>query len=99
MGRMAEVAYERQQVEQEIAIARMEAEHEAIPKTLVESLEINKALRVQVESLATILERAHSPHERNMERAIGFAIGVVASLVAALLWWTAATQLPIFFKA
>jgi hypothetical protein len=85
MGRMAELAYEREQIEQEIAIARMEAEDEAIPESLAESLEINKALRVQLGSLAANFERANSPRERNKERAIGFALGVAASFFAALL--------------
>jgi hypothetical protein len=49
---MAELAYEREQIEQEIAIARMEAEHEAIPNSLPGSLEINKALHVEFSSLA-----------------------------------------------
>jgi hypothetical protein len=93
MGRMAELAYERQQIEQEIAIARMEAEHEAIPKSLAESLENNIALRAQLGSLATRFEQVNSPRERNKERAIGFVLGVAASLVAALLWWAVATYL------
>jgi len=87
MGRMAELAYEREQIEQEIAIARMEAEHEAIPNSLAESLEINKALRAQLSSLADSFEKANSPKERNKERAIGFVLGVCASLLAALAWW------------
>ena len=96
MGRMAELAYEREQIEQEIAFARMEAEHEAIPKSLAESLEINKALRTQLGSLAANFERANSPKERNKERAIGFILGVAASLFAASLWWAAATLWSVF---
>ena len=91
MGRMAELAYERQQIEQEIAIARMEAEHEAIPKSLAESLEHNQALRAQLSSLVMRFEQVNSPRERNKERAIGFILGVSASLVAALVWWAVAT--------
>jgi hypothetical protein len=84
---MAELAYEREQIEQEIAIARMEAEHEAIPNSLDESLKIIKVLRTQLSSLADNFERANSTKERNKERAIGFALGVCASLLAALAWW------------
>jgi hypothetical protein len=95
MGRMAELAYEREQIEQEIAIARMEAEHDAIPNSLAESLEINKALRTQLSLLADSFERANSPRERNKERAIGFALGITASLIAALVWWAAISQWPV----
>jgi|GEM_PF-1983634 len=87
---MAELAHEREQIEQEIAIARMEAEHDALPKSYAESLEMNKALRSQLGSLASAFEKANSSRERNKERAIGFLLGVAASLVAALLWWVAA---------
>lgn len=83
MGRMAELAYEREQIEQEIAIARKEAEYEAIPSSLAESLEINKALRTQLASLATSFEKANSPLQRNKERFIGFALGIIASLLVA----------------
>jgi hypothetical protein len=95
MVRMAELAYEREQIEQEIAIARMEAEHDAIPNSLTESLEINKALRTQLSSLADSFERANSPRERNKERAIGFALGITASLIAAVVWWAATGQWPV----
>lgn len=94
MGRMAELAYEREQIEQEIAIARMEAEHDAIPNSLAESLEIIKALRAQLGTLAESFERANSPSARNKERAIGFILGVSASLVAALAWWAATGYFP-----
>lgn len=94
MGRMAELAYEREQIEQEIAIARMEAEHELMPKTYAESLEINRSLREQLGALAKSFERAHSPGARNRERVIGFVLGVGASLVAATVWWLATTQWP-----
>ena len=89
MGRMAELADEREQIEQEIAIARMEAKHEAVPNSLAESLEIDKALRTQLGSLVANFERVNSPKERNKERAVGFALGVAASLCAALVWWVA----------
>ena len=92
MGRMAELAYEREQIEQEVAIARMEAEHELMPKTYAESLEINRALREQLGALAKSYELNNSTSARNQERAIGFALGIGASLVAALIWWLAATQ-------
>jgi len=90
---MAELAYERQQIEQEIAIARMEAEHEAIPRSLAESLEHNKALRNQLGTLATRFEQVNSLRERSKERAIGFVLGVAASLLAAVIWWATATFL------
>jgi hypothetical protein len=86
MGRMSELAYEREQIEQEIAIARMEAEHEAIPNSLAESNEMIKTLRSQLSSLATSFEAANSPKARNKERALGFGLGVLASLLAALVW-------------
>lgn len=94
MGRMAELAYEREQIEQEIAIARMEAEHELMPQTYAESLEIKRSLREQLGALAGSFERANSPAARIRERAIGFALGVIASLVAAVIWWLAAAQWP-----
>ena len=92
MGRMKEAAYERQQIEQEIAFARMEATHEAVPASLAESLEINRALRAQLGTLVESFEKANSPKERNKERLLGFALGVVASLIAALIWWAATGQ-------
>ena len=64
MGRMAELAYDREQIDQEIAIARMEAEHEAIPNSLAESLEINKSLRTQLTALADSFEKVNSPKAR-----------------------------------
>lgn len=86
---MAEIAYEREQVEQEIAIAKMEAEHEALPKSFAESLDINRGLRAQLGALATNFEKANSPNARYKERAIGFALGITASLFAAAIWWFA----------
>lgn len=86
MGRMADAAYEREQVEQEIAIARMEAEYDALPKSYAESLEIIKDLRSQLGNLVSAFDRANSSTERNKERAIGFGLGILASLVAALVW-------------
>ncbi len=86
---MADLAYEREQIEQQIATAIMEAKHDAIPNTLAESLEINKILRTQLGSFAANFERVNSPKERNKERAVGFALGIAASLCAALIWWAA----------
>jgi hypothetical protein len=94
MSRMAELAYERQQIEQEIAIARMEAEHDALPQSFAESLEINRSLRAQLGALAASFESANSSTARNKERALGFVLGVVASLVAAALWMLAASHWP-----
>lgn len=90
MGRMAELAYEREQIEQEIAIARMEAEHDAIPNSMAESLEHNRALRTQLGSLVARFEEINSPRARNRERGVGFLLGVAASLASALLWWAVA---------
>jgi len=56
MGRIAELAHEREKIEQEIAIARMEIEHDALPKSYAENLEINRALRSQLGNLLTFLE-------------------------------------------
>lgn len=95
MGRMKEVAYEREHLEQAIGIARMEAEHEALPASYAESLEINKGLRSQIGVLAASFEAGNSATARNRERAIGFVLGVSASLVAAAIWWTAANLWPI----
>ncbi|RRR99884.1 hypothetical protein EIP75_23690 [Aquabacterium soli] len=92
---MKEMAFERQQVEQEIAFARMEAAHEAVPDSLAESLEINKALRTQLGALVESFDRVNSPKERNKERLFGFVLGVVASLIAALIWWAATGQWPV----
>jgi hypothetical protein len=87
MGKMKDLWAERQEIEQEIAIARMEAEMEALPESYAESLEINRSLRTQLGALAEKFESANSPKEKNKERAIGFALGVLASLVAALICW------------
>lgn len=95
MGRMKEVAYEREQLEQAILIARMEAEHEALPASYAESLEINKGLRAQIGALITSFEAVNSPTARKKERALGFFFGVFASLFAAALWWAAAILWPI----
>lgn len=95
MGRMAELAHERAEIEQEIAIARMEAEHDLMPKTYAESLEINRSLREQLGTLASSFERANSPGTRTRERAIGFALGVGASLLAAVIWRLATAQWPV----
>lgn len=95
MGRMAELAYEREQIEQAIAIARMEAQHEALPKSYAESLEINRSLRAQIGALVANFERANSRTARSKERAIGFALGVAASLFAAAIWWLAAGYWPV----
>lgn len=91
---MAEVAYEREQIEQEIAIARMEAAQEVIPKSLEESLAMHKALRARFDLLADGFEKINSPKQRTKERAIGFALGVLASLLAAMIWWLATNQWP-----
>lgn len=94
MGRMKEVWAERQEIEQEIAFARAEAKMEALPATYLESLELNKSLRDQLGALADRFESANSPKEKNKERAIGFALGVLASLVAALICWGIAKFYP-----
>lgn len=83
MGRMAELAYEREHIEQEIAIARMEAEHDAIPNSLAESLEINKALREHLLSLTDSFEKANSRGQKYRELMMGFLCGILASLIAA----------------
>ncbi len=95
MGRMAELAYERAQIEQEIAIAKLEAEHDALPKSFAESLDINRGLRAQLGTLAASFENANSRGARYKERAIGFLLGVAASLVAAAIWWLATEVWPI----
>lgn len=92
MGRMAELALEREQIEREITVAKMEAAQDALPMSFAESLEIVKMLRSQLGRLASEFEKANSSRERNKERAIGFGLGVVASLIAALLWWIAASH-------
>lgn len=96
MGKMKELAYEREQFDQEIAFARMEAEYEALPKSHAESLDIVKNLRAQLGSLVASFEKVNSRKERNKERAIGFVLGVAASIVAALILLTAASRWPIF---
>ena len=73
----------------------MEAEHEAIPKSLEESLEIHKTSSAKLDSLAETIERANSPKERNLERLIGFALAICASLAAALIWWFVTGSFPI----
>lgn len=95
MGRMADLAYEREQIEQEIAIARMEAAYEAVPESLTESLEIIRVLRTQLGTLSAKFEIVNSVEEKKKERYIGFAFGVAASLVAALIWWVAASHWPV----
>lgn len=92
---MAELAHERERVEQEIAIARMEAEQEALPKSFMESLEINKGLREQLGALAVSFQKANSRGSKRKERAIGFALGVAASLSAAVIWWFVTGLWPI----
>ena len=94
MGQMKEVAYEREQLEQAILIARMEAEHEALPASYAESLETNKGLRAQIGALIASFEAVNSPTARNTERALYFVLGVSASLFAAALWWAAANLWP-----
>lgn len=95
MGQMKQLAYEREQIDQEIAVARMEAAHEALPKSYAESLEIVTNLRGQLGSLAANFEKVNSQKERCKERAIGFTLGVAASIVAALILLAAAVQWPI----
>lgn len=90
MGRMADAAYEHDQIEQEIAIARIEAADDALPKSYAESLETIQGLRFQLGNLVSAFDTANSSKERNKERAIGFGLGILASLIAALVWWFAA---------
>jgi uncharacterized coiled-coil protein SlyX len=48
---MKELWAERQEIEQEIAFARMEAAMDALPESYAEGLEINRSLRAQLGAL------------------------------------------------
>jgi hypothetical protein len=83
LGRMAEQWEEKRQKDFEVAFARAEGVHEALPETLLESHQLIRGLQQQVDVLDRCLR---APWSKLRERLWGFAFGVLASLVATAIW-------------
>jgi len=93
-----------------VALERADASFFALPDAMHETLAVgrevrkgqrdlleeNAALRIEVRTLQAKIDALSGPAARWRERGVGLVLGVLASVLASLVWWQAGRQWPAF---
>ena len=109
MGRSADEWQRKSEEDQRVAMERADAAYFALPEAMHANLQVgreihrsqqelvaeNAALRVEVENLQRKIDALSSPIAKWRERGIGLALGILASVIASVVWWQAGKQWPV----
>lgn len=107
MSRSKDAWAEQIEIDQRIKNERADAAYFAVPEALHKNLEISQAhrqeslnsyetMRQENGELKRLLMAATSWQSKWKERAIGFALGCCASVLASFVWLQMAKQWPLF---
>lgn len=96
--------------DQRVALERADAAYEALPDAMHANLQIgqeiqkgqqqliaeNMELRLEIINLQYKINVLGSPATIWRERGIGLLLGILASVIAAIIWWQAGQHWPLF---